>query len=93
MATIVLDPPLSQPDDQPSRPPRRSSRSTGAVGACRFIPWRPPAIQAGLSLRLLWSNTAFAHEALYPGAGHLQRAHGCTDPRCLRLRPISQALR
>lgn len=33
------------------------------------------AIQAGLSLRLLWSNTAFADEALYLWAGHLEWQH------------------
>src|SRR5258708_9288393 len=32
-------------------------------------------IQAGLSLRLVWSNTAFSDEALYLWAGHLEWAH------------------
>jgi putative flippase GtrA len=32
-------------------------------------------IQAGMSLRLVWSNTAFTDEALYIWAGHLQWAH------------------
>jgi 4-amino-4-deoxy-L-arabinose transferase-like glycosyltransferase len=32
-------------------------------------------VQAGLSLRLIWSNTAFQDEALYMWAGHLEIAH------------------
>ena len=32
-------------------------------------------VQAGLSLRLIWSNTAFADESLYLWAGHLEWAH------------------
>jgi 4-amino-4-deoxy-L-arabinose transferase-like glycosyltransferase len=32
------------------------------------------ALQAALSLRLIWSNTAFADEALYLWAGHLELA-------------------
>ncbi len=31
--------------------------------------------QAGLSLRLVWSNTAFADEALYIWAGHMEWTH------------------
>jgi putative flippase GtrA len=33
------------------------------------------AVQAGLSLRLVWSNTAFQDEALYLWAGHLEWEH------------------
>jgi Dolichyl-phosphate-mannose-protein mannosyltransferase len=33
------------------------------------------AVQAALSLRLIWSNTAFQDEALYLRAGHLEWAH------------------
>ena len=33
------------------------------------------AVQAALSLRLTWSNTAFQDEALYLRAGHLEWAH------------------
>ncbi len=32
-------------------------------------------VQVGLSLRLIWSNTAFQDEALYLRAGHLEWAH------------------
>jgi hypothetical protein len=41
------------------------------------------ALQAVLSLRLVWSNTAFSDEALYLWAGHLEIAHwlhGATMP-------------
>ena len=41
------------------------------------------AVQAGLSLRLVWSNTAFQDEALYLRAGHLEWArwlHGAPIP-------------
>jgi hypothetical protein len=43
--------------------------------------YRPPPllliliVQAGLSLRLIWSNTAFQDEALYLWAGRLEWAH------------------
>jgi hypothetical protein len=33
------------------------------------------AVQAALSLRLIWSNTAFGDEALYLWAGHLEWTH------------------
>jgi 4-amino-4-deoxy-L-arabinose transferase-like glycosyltransferase len=33
------------------------------------------AVQAALTLRLVWSNTAFADEALYVSAGRLELAH------------------
>jgi 4-amino-4-deoxy-L-arabinose transferase-like glycosyltransferase len=36
------------------------------------------AVQAGLSLRLVWSNTAFPDEALYLWAGHLEWSHWLT---------------
>jgi Dolichyl-phosphate-mannose-protein mannosyltransferase len=42
------------------------------------LPWPLAAVlvvQAGLSLRLVWSNTAFEDEALYLWAGHLEWAH------------------
>jgi dolichyl-phosphate-mannose-protein mannosyltransferase len=48
--------------------------------ARRYVPaWWPLAavlsVQAALSLRLVWSNTAFQDEALYLRAGHLEWAH------------------
>ena len=52
---------------------RRFSRLRLATGpwplACILV------IQAGLSLRLVWSNTAYQDEALYLWAGHLEWAH------------------
>jgi hypothetical protein len=42
------------------------------------MPWLLLAVlvvQAGLALRLVWSNTAFEDEALYLWAGHLEWAH------------------
>ena len=52
---------------------RRFSRPRLATG-----PWPLVGIlviQAGLSLRLVWSNTAYQDEALYLWAGHLEWAH------------------
>ena len=76
MATIVLDPPLSQPDDQPEPSPKAVVEE---YRRRRHLPVHPLvvvlAVQAGLSLRLVWSNTAFADEALYLWAGHLEWAH------------------
>jgi len=39
------------------------------------------AVQAGLSLSLVWSNTAFGDEALYLWEGHLECSTGCTASR------------
>lgn len=53
----------------PAAPPRRRLRD---------LPWQLPAIlavQAGLSLRLVWSNTAFGDEALYLWAGRTEWDH------------------
>jgi hypothetical protein len=46
----------------------RVSRSAVALGLILVV-------QAALSLRLIWSNTAFTDEALYLWAGHLEWAH------------------
>src|ERR1700689_1538 len=50
------------------------------AGARQFLARRWPlltvlGVQAALSLRLVWSNTAFQDEALYLRAGHLEWAH------------------
>jgi hypothetical protein len=58
----------SSPADQ--RPRRRFLLAS--------LPWPLLAVltvQLGLSLRLVWSNTAFQDEALYLWAGHLEIAH------------------
>jgi Dolichyl-phosphate-mannose-protein mannosyltransferase len=54
---------------------------------CRAIIWWPLGVvlvtQAALSLRLIWSNTAFQDEGLYLRAGHLEWArwlHGTPIP-------------
>jgi hypothetical protein len=62
-----------------------SREGTVAPGAARRrgarftrMPWPLLAIlaaQAGLSLRLFWSNTAYQDEALYLWAGHLEITH------------------
>jgi hypothetical protein len=58
------------------------------TGRCRRLARPSPllaviAVQAALSLRLVWSNTAFQDEALYLRAGHLEWArwlHGTIIP-------------
>jgi hypothetical protein len=54
-------------------PPAPPGRMAGPA------PWWPLlvvlAVQAALSLRLVWSTTAFQDEALYLRAGHLEWAH------------------
>jgi 4-amino-4-deoxy-L-arabinose transferase-like glycosyltransferase len=72
---------------QPFPVPEYDGPSTGELEA---VPGRRPAwsrlgrnwpllavlaVQAVLSLRLVWSNTAFQDEALYLWAGHLELAH------------------
>ncbi|HWG15589.1 MAG TPA: glycosyltransferase family 39 protein, partial [Streptosporangiaceae bacterium] len=62
--------------------PQRGGRRTGLARA----PWpllAVLAVQAALSVRLVWSNTAFSDEALYLWAGHLEWAnwiHGTPIP-------------
>jgi hypothetical protein len=64
----------------PARPPgtgHARRRATGLRSA--VLRWPLLAvilgIQALLSLRLIWSNTAFPDEALYQSAGHIELAH------------------
>ena len=66
---VIRDPPVSAPTRRPQRPWRD-----------RLVrhPWPLAAIltvQAALSLRLVWSNTAFPDEALYLWSGHLEWTH------------------
>ena len=66
-------------------PPPGSERASIGGGKGRFVltrlttgPWPLTcilAVQALLSLRLVWSNTAFQDEALYLWAGRLEWAH------------------
>jgi 4-amino-4-deoxy-L-arabinose transferase-like glycosyltransferase len=81
-AVSVLDaaPLRTAPGQRPRHglPARRPAASP--AGARRRVPAGWPllvvlAVQAALSLRLTWSNTAFQDEALYLRAGHLEWAH------------------
>ena len=56
--------------------PRGAGRRPGrrARAAARWPLLAVLVVQAGLSLRLIWSNTAFQDEALYLRAGHLEWA-------------------
>ena len=72
------------PSDQaghPRRPPGTGHR--GGWRPARGHSWPSWLVQAALSLRLIWSNTAFQDEALYLRAGHLEWArwlHGAPIP-------------
>src|SRR5262245_26667248 len=64
----------------PRRPGPEAAVKPGHMPWARLVsgPWPVLcvlAVQAVLSLRLAWSNTAFTDEALYLWAGHLQWAH------------------
>src|SRR5215471_18676126 len=73
----------------PPQPPARLPAAVPHAGRERTVPGklhrfthspRLPllcilAVQAALSLRLVWSNTAFMDEALYLWAGHVEIAH------------------
>jgi 4-amino-4-deoxy-L-arabinose transferase-like glycosyltransferase len=64
----------------PSGPRRSRARQRSRAFSDRLVTGRWPllcllAVQASLSLRLVWSNTAFQDEALYLWAGRLELAH------------------
>jgi 4-amino-4-deoxy-L-arabinose transferase-like glycosyltransferase len=74
--------PLATTQERPAKSPRNAGR--------RRVPRRSPwslfdkvqwplvailTVQAGLSLRLVWTNTAFVDEATYLWAGHIEWAH------------------
>ena len=73
---LALDELAAPPETSPlPEAPPRAGRLRAALAA---IPWplfAVLAVQAGLSLRLVWTNTAFEDEALYLWAGHLEWAH------------------
>jgi hypothetical protein len=59
-------------------PAPRARRRRGRLAGLTRMPWPLIAvlgIQAALSLRLIWSNTAFEDEALYLWTGHLEITH------------------
>lgn len=71
----------------PARPtftrPRGFRRAQSKTASNRWPLIVVLAVQAALSLRLVWSNTAFQDEALYLRAGHLEWArwlHGTSMP-------------
>jgi Dolichyl-phosphate-mannose-protein mannosyltransferase len=74
----------ASPADLVLRPPSlRSSPATRGPAVVRWPLGVVLAAQAALSLRLIWSNTAFQDEALYLRAGHLEWArwlHGTPIP-------------
>lgn len=76
--------PDAPPVPVPAAPPVRPEPATPAAPARRRLPRMHPAVclllavlavQALLSLRLVWSNTAYQDEALYLWAGRLEWQH------------------
>jgi hypothetical protein len=80
-STLPLSRPVTITEPRSRRPP--ADAGPGAPARQRWQrltrePWPLVAIlalQAVLSLRLIWSNTAFGDEALYLWAGHLEWTH------------------
>jgi hypothetical protein len=87
---LLLDPAVRPPADELAAPavttpgkPKKIARRHRAPRRSRWslidrIPWPLVvvlAVQAVLSLRLVWSNTAFVDEATYLWAGHLEWEH------------------
>ena len=77
-APLVL--PAAPARAAPERTRATTGRTKGRFSRPRLAtgPWPLVGIlvvQAGLSLRLVWSNTAYQDEALYLWAGHLEWAH------------------
>jgi 4-amino-4-deoxy-L-arabinose transferase-like glycosyltransferase len=73
---------VSRPSPSGLAAARRSARSAWSA-AVRWPLFVVLAVQAALSLRLVWSNTAFQDEGLYLRAGHLEWArllHGTAIP-------------
>jgi Dolichyl-phosphate-mannose-protein mannosyltransferase len=65
--------PIARRSEQPGR--RSPSGDKRSLSAARWPLWVVLAVQGALSLRLIWSDTAFQDEALYLRAGHLEWAH------------------
>jgi hypothetical protein len=71
-----VPPPSVTPARLPGVAPARRERKIHRLAHTRGLPLLCVlALQAALSLRLAWSNTAFMDEALYLWAGHLEIAH------------------
>ena len=77
IGAAVAQPRAPVPTAVPGRgAPRRSGRRRwGALEHSRWLLPAVLAVQAILSLRLMWSNTAFQDEALYLWSGHLEWSH------------------
>jgi len=61
---------LAVTEARPARPSRFRLRGTSRWALAGIV-----LVQLALSLRLVWSNTAFGDEALYLWAGHLELSH------------------
>jgi Dolichyl-phosphate-mannose-protein mannosyltransferase len=83
---VVTSPPTTSASTAPAIPGRRPAAATRASRGGAALAWKrlnTPrvillcilAVQVILSLRLVWSNTAFMDEALYLWAGHMEIAH------------------
>ncbi|MGE5286640.1 MAG: glycosyltransferase family 39 protein [Micromonosporaceae bacterium] len=57
-------------EPEPSEPARRASAAPAVLCLLGIL-----VLQAALSLRFVWSNTAFVDEGLYLWSGHLEIAH------------------
>ena len=66
------------PDSGPEVAPRSQAGSTWASSLAPLGLYGVLAVQAVLSLRLIWSNTAFLDEATYLYVGHVELAHWLT---------------
>ena len=78
-ARIALAPPAAKTARQkPERPARRPRPPRDYWALLDGIPWPLVVIiaaQAAMSIRLVWSNTAYLDEATYLWAGHVELAH------------------
>ena len=84
-AASKADPDRAAPSGERPAPPRtwRNRRGVRGLPDLRWPLVAVLLVQALLSLRLIWSNTAFQDEALYLRAGHLEWAqwlHGTPIP-------------
>ena len=79
LPTVIMHPDAVTPDALSARETAREAQSNGERGTA----WNDHGlllvavltIQAVLTLRLVWSNTAYVDEATYLWAGHLEIAH------------------
>lgn len=72
LRTQRSSPRLAEPSTG-SRP--RGARAWNRILRSRWLLLAILVVQAALSLRLIWSNTAFADESLYLWSGHLEITH------------------